>query len=174
MTSTPQIDDCAEAEQLSAKIRRLTIENAVLREHQSPAAGPMELQAENIVLRRETETLRQQLPEVVPYDGPLPETLAAFGALPAAHQRQVLTRQPEHVRRLRELDALLREADRRASREAERRAALGDADVSTPEQLAALPAEQRRQVVLKMTPQQRRALLGLPDGRDDRRRQGYL
>ena len=172
MPITPLIEERVEAEQLAASIRRLRQENAVLRENQSPAAGALDLQAENIVLRREAEMLRQALPEFVPHGGPLPKTLADFNALPEAHRRQILREQPAHAHRLQEVDVLVRAAQRRGQHEARRRAALEGAGVAGMEELASLPPDRRRRLVLKMTPQQRRALLGLPS--EDARGPGYL
>ncbi len=174
MTATPHIDEKLETDQLSARAEQLEAENEALRQGQSPAAGAIDLQAENVVLRREVEMLQQTLPEFVPHDGPPPATLAEFNALPAAHRRQVLRQRPDDVRRLQEADALLRQADRLGRQEAARQACLSEAEVGTVEELASLPAERRRQIVLEMTPQQRRALLGLGADTDEARSRGYL
>ena len=183
MTASASIEQNIEAEQLRTKIRSLTKENAILRETQSPAAGPLELQAENIILRREAELLGESLPEFVPYRGALPETLERFNALHAAHQRQILSEHPDYLKKLQEAHALVGEADRHGQREVRRLAGLKEAGVTSIEEFAALPAEQRRSLVMKMTPQQRQALLGLSvaagpgnqdDWHDDPRRRGYL
>ncbi len=172
MPATPSIEEQIEADQLRTKIHRLKSENAILREDQSPAAGPLDLQAENIILRREAEMLRRTLPEFVPHDGPLPETLEQFNALPAAHRRQVLRKHSDHVRKLQEVHALVRRAARRGQREARRAAALEGAGVTSLDEFAALPPDRRRQLALKMTPQQRRALVGL--SAHDSPHPGYL
>ena len=153
----------AEADRLTAEIRRLEAENTALREGQSPAAGALDLQAENVLLRREAEMLRVSLPEFTPFEGPLPETLAELKALPAAHRRQILSDRPDHVRRLQDSEALVRDADRLASREADRRESLGEAGVSTLDEFANMSADRRRQLAAEMTPRQRRALLGHGD-----------
>jgi len=156
-TDSPEV----KAERLSAEIERLQAENDALREGQSPAAGTLELQAENVVLRREAEMLEQLLPEFTSPET-LPESRAEFGSLPEAHRRQLLAENPDHVRRLRESDELLREAERLAGRTRRHRGDLGECDVSSLDDLADLSPDERRRVLLEMTPRQRRALLDLP------------
>ena len=183
MTDNPFIEEQAEAQQLRTKIDALRSENVILRQNQSPAAGPLELQAENIVLRREAEILRQSVPKFVRYRGPLPQTMEKLSRLPASHQRQILREHPDYFRKLQEAHAILREAGRHGQRETRRLAALEGVGVASMEDLAVLPLEQRRSLVMKMKPQQRRALLGLSAtsglaGRDDQsdqsRRGSYL
>jgi len=172
MPAPPLIEDRLEAEQLRRRIEALERENDTLREQQSPAAGPLELQAENILLRREAEMLRAALAEVTPFEGPLPRTLGELADLPAAHRRQVVREHPDHVRALGDADALVRRAERAGRVEDRRRAVLAEAGLEGPEAFAALPARRRRELLTAMTPEQRRALLGLPE--DAKRGPGYL
>ena len=111
--TTPIIESQIEADQLCRRIARLTEENQTLRELADPAAGPLQLQAESIRLRREAESLRELVPALVPYEGPLPSSLAQLQSLPEPHRRQIAHEQPDHLLKLRQVEQLLRQAAER-------------------------------------------------------------
>ncbi len=159
---TPFIESQVQAEQLHKRIGLLEQENEMLRTMASPSAGPIELQAENILLEREARALRELVPHLTPYDGPLPETFEGFAALPDPHRRQVQAEHPDHVASLRQVDELLHQAAEHDRNEAARVAALDGVPVRTPEQFAALDDADRRGLAMTMTGAQRHALYGSP------------
>jgi len=111
--TAPIIESQVEAEQLRRRIASLADENRTLRDLADPAAGPVRLQAENILLRREVASVQQLLPSLVPYTGPLPASLEQLEALPQPHRRQVAREHPEHLLKLRQVQELLDQAARR-------------------------------------------------------------
>jgi len=111
--TTPTTESNVKADQLQRRIAWLSDENGTLRDLADPSAGTVRLQAENILLQRESQMLRELVPSVVPYAGPMPDTLDTLGALPAPHRRQLEREHPEHVLKLRQVDRLLRQADLR-------------------------------------------------------------
>ncbi len=157
---TPFIESQVEAERLHRRIATLTEENRTLRDLAVPTAGPLELQAENILLQRETQMLQELLPHLVPFDGPLPESLEQFGDLPEPYRRQIAAENPEHIEALGQVAQLLRQAESQDRREADRVAALAGLPVDSVEQFAALNEDQRRELAFAMNSRQRRALCG--------------
>ena len=109
---TPTTESNVEAEQLRRRITWLNDENRTLRDLADPSAGTVRLQAENILLRREAELLRDLAPSLIPFTGPLPDTLDALDALPASHRRQLAQEHPEHLLKLRQVEQMLGQAGR--------------------------------------------------------------
>ncbi len=156
----PTLELHVEAEQLRQRIDLLAQENLTLRELAAPSAGPVELQAENIILKREAAELAELVPHLVPYRGPLPETMAALEAMPDPHRRQINTEHPEHVESLAQVEELLRRAADEDARAGRQGAALEGAEASSAAAFAALDPDRRLDVALNMTPAQRRAMCG--------------
>jgi hypothetical protein len=149
-----------QAEQLRRRISLLEEENATLRDLANPAAGPIQLQAENILLGREAKMLGELVPHLTPYEGALPESLEAFEALPEPHRRQIAINQSEHVEKLRQVDQLLRQASERDRREAQRLAGLEGLSVRSTDEFMQLDEQQRRELSMQLTRSQRLALCG--------------
>ena len=115
--------------------------------------------------------LTDLLPELVPYDGPLPETFEAFVALPEPHRRQIAAEHGDHVQTLREVEQLVQIAAEHDSREDRRREALEGLPAESADEFAALDKHQRRELAMTLTRRQRLAMLG--EGLDDQD-QAYL
>jgi len=170
--TTSFIESQIEADQLRARIDQLTDENTALRDLASPAAGSLELQAENILLRREIEMLTDLLPHLVAYDGPLPETLEAFSALPEPHRQQVAAANGEHVQKLLEVEQLMQLAAESDRREDRRRGELEGLPVASADEFAALDEHERAELAMTLTGPQRLAMLGEAPPEPDQ--QAYL
>ena len=149
-----------QADQLRRRICLLEEENTTLRELANPAAGPLELQAENILLQREVKMLGELVPHLTPYEGELPECLEAFEALPEPHRRQIAGENPDHVEKLRQVDQLLRQAAEQDRREAQRLAAVEGLPVRSAEEFMRLGEDQRRELSMRLSRPQRLALCG--------------
>ncbi|NQU75847.1 MAG: hypothetical protein HQ546_05985 [Planctomycetes bacterium] len=166
--ATQFIENQIEAEQLRKRIELLTEENRTLRELATPTAGPLQLQAENILLEREAKMLTELIPHLVPYEGPLPQTLEQFNQLPAPNRRQLARENYEHIETLRHVDQLLQQALEHDRQEARRLATLEGLPVRTQEEFMALDDNRRQELAMGMTKQQRLALCGeTPNLADD-------
>lgn len=166
--ATSFIESQVEAEQLCKRIERLEKENITLRELASPTAGSLELQAENIVLQRETKLLTELIPHLVPYEGPLPSTLEEFLHLPEPYRMQVASEHSAHMEKLRQVDQLLRQAADHDRREARRRHVLEDLPVKSSEEFMRLGEQDRRKLAMDMDRRQRLAMCGeAPDTKNE-------
>jgi len=164
---TPFIESQVEADRLRRRITALSEGNRSLRELAVPTAGPLELQAENILLQRETRMLQDLLPELVPYEGPLPESLEQYAELPEPYRRQIAAEHPEHIEALGQVSQLLAQAEAQDRREASRLAALAGLPVDSNAQFAELDEDGRRELAFAMDSRQRRALCGISPEADD-------
>jgi hypothetical protein len=126
-----------------------------------PASIPtVEAQAQAIRLEREVQMLTELLGELTPYEGELPATLEQYQSLPAAHRRQLATRNPQHIQDLWQVEELLTRAAASDKQEEQRRSELAGLDIDSPAAFAALDAPKRAALAMTLTRGQRLALCG--------------
>lgn len=131
-----------------------------------PTPGFLELAAENAVLREEVETLEGDYPKWVSFSEsgtPLPNTVEEFNGLPEPWRRQVATAHPTLLDDLINKNTIVAQAQAVADLDAWRRQRLIELEcpVQSSEEFAALPAEEREELALTLTEEQRDVLLGV-------------
>ena len=118
------------------------------------------LYAENLELQAEAAMLQELIPQVTPYDGPLPKSWGEFQNRPPAWQRHVEANHPEHHKDLWARQVLLDAAGEHDKAEARRLEVLKDCPVKSVEDFNALPVAEPRKLAQTMTAEQKAALLG--------------
>lgn len=121
------------------------------------------LEAERIALRREEAMLTELLPQLIPFDGPLPGTWADYQRLAEPHRRQIADEHPEHVEGLHQAEQLVANAEQLDEAQTRRQSELAGAPVRSNEELALLDADQRLDVSSRLTRRQRLAMCGETD-----------
>lgn len=121
----------------------------------------MKLAAQNAALRQELDHVEQLIPQVTPYTGKLPSTMAEYSTLPKPWRKQIAGENPAHLQDLMNRAAIankLTVADKAAARQAE---ILKDCPFKNAEEFSALPERQRAKWAGKLTMEQKEAVSGV-------------